>query len=635
MDKRQALPEGYQLHGGRQTYKIEKFISSGANSMVYQASYQDTLMSQHIHTVLIKELYPYTPDGGITRDEQMQLHVKADAEKLFEFHKNSYLSGNQVHLILGMDADRNIAQNLDSFEQNQTLYTVFSARKGQTLGDVLKQKKGFPSLTDAVLCIQNILYALRIFHSHGFLHMDLSPENIFLLDTQDESFPSEILLLDFNSVCCIEKGSDKEELFRLSYYPGKEGYMAPEILLQKTDELGPWTDLYSVCCIFYCILMDGERPQDMELKREPEIISPYSRLLLHEKEVAAMQVNRILSKGMHVLPDQRYQNTEELLKDTQELLEILNGTRRIAVEVVPEGQNSRIPAAAGQKRKRKILLASLAGAVVLAGTAAAVFLNQPPKEDTVLDLTQYPLETDDSVILTQQNVRYPLKDNIMEVQVQGDTAVRILLKDFTYERDTTDALDTYSFFSFYNGKGDKRGWQNAGLTYDFFYTEDNRLHTELPFQDTEEFPLEYVGVIMQNFNYSESNVLLEVTGCTLVDGAGNSYEMTELLGSHLLFFDENYWQQNLITQQNQEYVENFSDILGGKLVVDAQVCDLDPVLEVSWSSDHPEIASVDDRGRVHGLRQGTATLTARIRSRQTGEERSTQMLVHVISKLPG
>ena len=89
----------------------------------------------------------------------------------------------------------------------------------------------------------------------------------------------------------------------------------------------------------------------------------------------------------------------------------------------------------------------------------------------------------------------------------------------------------------------------------------------------------------------------------------------------------------MITTQNREYVETFDDIRGGKLIVDAQVGYLDPLLEVSWESDNPEIATVDERGRVTGVRQGIATLTATIRDKETGEERSTQMLVNVISKL--
>ena len=56
MDKRISLPEGYQLFHGGKSYTIKKYISAGGNSMVYQAWYEDTLMPEKMHTVLIKEL---------------------------------------------------------------------------------------------------------------------------------------------------------------------------------------------------------------------------------------------------------------------------------------------------------------------------------------------------------------------------------------------------------------------------------------------------------------------------------------------------------------------------------------------------------------------------------------------------
>ena len=71
MDKRISLPEGYQLFHGGKSYTIKKYISAGGNSMVYQAWYEDTLMPEKMHTVLIKELYPYDSLNRIQRNENM------------------------------------------------------------------------------------------------------------------------------------------------------------------------------------------------------------------------------------------------------------------------------------------------------------------------------------------------------------------------------------------------------------------------------------------------------------------------------------------------------------------------------------------------------------------------------------
>lgn len=636
MDNRIRLPEGYRIsHGGR-SYTISRYVSVGGNSIVYQAWYQDSLMPEKTHQVLIKELYPYDPAGRITRRENMCLEIGPGAEKLYGDHKKSYLLGNRVHLTLAPEGKGGIAENLDSFEENGTVYTVLTARKGQVLAEMLKEKRYFPSLEDTVKCIRGLLNILELFHEHRLLHLDVSPDNIFILDPREKgAFPTELLLLDFNSVYSM----DDQTTYLGDYYPGKPGYMAPEAVLSRTGEMGPWTDLYSVAAVWYTLLCDGKAPEDMEISNEKELVSPYSRLLLHEKEVAAEQVNRILTRGLCIMPSDRYPSIRDMREDIQELSDILTGAVRIPVFRTPAAGNRKRPAA-GIWAAGAVLLACAAffgGRMSLTaekgGSAASGETDVVTTENTKLDLYQFPLETDDSVVLTQQDVRYPLVDNRMDVQVQTSTAVRIMLRDYEHSRDTSEVIDTYSLFTFYTGEGDKRGWQNADLTYDFFYTEDNTLHMELPFQDPNHFNLDYVGVIFQNFNYDESELILDITRCTLVDGEGNSYEMTELLGSHLLFFDEERWQQNMITTENRKYVETFDDIRGGRLIVDARACYLDPVLEVTWTSDNPDIATVDERGRVQGLRQGTATLTATVRDKNTGEERSTQMLVNVISKL--
>ena len=638
MDNRIILPRGYQLiHDGR-IYTISSYVSAGGNSVVYQARYRDSLMPEKMHTVLIKELYPYDALGRISRNEDMKLEMEAGACEFFEHHRESFLLGNRIHLTLAGEGKGGIAENLDSFEENGTIYTILTARSGWVLAELFEKKKEFPTLQSVILCMQNLLRTLEIFHEHRLLHLDVSPDNIFMLEpARSGEFPVELLLLDFNSVYSLDSPEENEIE---DYYSGKQGYMAPEAILRKKSELGPWTDLYSATAVFYCLLSSEKPPEDMELMRNHELISPYSRLLLHEKEVTAEKVNQILKKGFSMLPSERYQNTREMMEDIRELKDILDGKIRIPVWRADgtrqeETENRKRTQIGGLKRKWTARAAMAVG--ILAISAGAFYggrmSGRREPENTVLDLTQFPLETDDSVVLTQQDVRYPLVDNRMDVQVQTSTAVRIMLKDYEHKRDTSEVIDTYSLFTFYTGEGDKRGWQNADLTYDFFYTEDNALHMELPFQDPNHYNLDYVGVIFQNFNYDESQLILDITRCTLVDGEGNAYEMTELLGSHLLFFDEERWQQNMITTQNREYVETFDDIRGGKLIVDAQVGYLDPLLEVTWKSDNPEIATVDERGRVKGVRQGIATLTATIRDKETGEERSTQMLVNVISKL--
>ena len=281
MDNRIKLHDGYRLNGASRTYTIEKYISAGSNSMVYEAWYRDTLMPEHLHTVLVKELYPLDDQGKITRDAHMNLVIPEEAKGVFEYHRASFLQGNQAHLELAGEGKGHIAENLDSFEANNTLYTILSARTGEVLESFLKGGKGFPALTEAVLCFRSILYGLKPFHSRNLLHLDISPDNIFLLSpAEDKDFPTEVLLLDFNSVYSM----DKKLLNECQYYLGKQDYMAPEVIMHNENELGPWTDIYSACAVFYEILTGERLPQDREIRDMRELVSPYSGLLLHEKE---------------------------------------------------------------------------------------------------------------------------------------------------------------------------------------------------------------------------------------------------------------------------------------------------------------------------------------------------------------
>lgn len=494
------------------------------------------------------------------------------------------------------------------------------------------------------MCINNLLTALAGFHNHGLLHLDISPDNIFLLSPEEKGgFPTDLLLLDFNSVYSLEEKSESE----YQYYLGKEDYMAPEIFLHQKTELGPWTDLYSVCAVFYEILTGEKLPKDRELERNRELVSPYSRILLHEKERTAEKLNAVLRKGLELLPQKRYQDIGEMKGDIQELLGILNGTIRFA-PLAPEEVPKKKGTGGKWRAFAQVSAGVLAGAVIMGGlnwgygqamgqrVQSEAENPEAPEteelEDTQIDLSLIPLELDDSVVLTEKNVRWPLEDNIMNLQEQTSTSVRVMLKDYSHKRNLEDVYEQYSLFCFYSGKGDKRGWQYGDRTYDFFRTEDNALQMVLPFQDTNDFDLSYIGVVFANYNYDKSTALLDITSCTLTDGEGNRHEITDLIGSHLLYFDEENWQWNLTTDQNQDFVDDFGDIYGGNLTVDAQVGYLEPVVDVKWESEDPDIARVDPDGRITAVNRGYTTLTVTLTDKETGETKSTQMIVNVVRK---
>ena len=71
---------------------------------------------------------------------------------------------------------------------------------------------------------------------------------------------------------------------------------------------------------------------------------------------------------------------------------------------------------------------------------------------------------------------------------------------------------------------------------------------------------------------------------------------------------------------------------GGKILVNAEINRLAPLLEVTWESDNPDVATVDQKGVITAVALGQAKITVTVRDKTAGTERSTQLLVNATHK---
>lgn len=318
MDDRVALAAGANICLGGTDRRIESVLGKGANALAYQAVYRDEAQPDQIHRVLIKELFPWRPEGGISRGENGALTCAPEAESFFSAHKKSYLRGNQVHLELQSARADKVPLNLNTYQVNGTLYTLMGHSGGRTLRDAVCGREPLPLKTLACWT-RNLLYSLRAFHERGLLHLDVSPDNILLqpLDQGKPEIARELLLIDYNSAWSREELAGKEELF-LSL---KEPYSAPELRLRDLDSVGPASDLYSVCVVFLTCLL-GAPPKGLVRKIPPV---GNSAALRDVSATVFHQVLTILRKGLKAPPGQRYQTADEAIADFTELLERLDG----------------------------------------------------------------------------------------------------------------------------------------------------------------------------------------------------------------------------------------------------------------------------------------------------------------------
>ena len=199
----------------------------------------------------------------------------------------------------------------DTFEENMTAYIVMEFVEGITLKQHL-EKNGTMKPNDCIELLRPIMNALCSVHHEGFVHRDISPDNIMIQPD------GRLRLLDLGAAKEFTKDSSGH-----SELVVKKGF-SPIEQYAETGNIGPWTDVYALCAtMYYCMI--GKLAPDA-LDRIDGSLVEFPAAKLQEPMTAAM--SSALQAGLVVDPKQRIQSIEELLKR-------LSGSKRSSLKLAP------------------------------------------------------------------------------------------------------------------------------------------------------------------------------------------------------------------------------------------------------------------------------------------------------------
>lgn len=128
-------------------------------------------------------------DNLLTVADEYKALFEEDANRFKNTYKtiNNYLYGN-------LSATNFHTFQLGLFEGNNTIYTLTSCDYGQVWENI--KDKSLDSLLKIILAVTK---AVEMYHNAGFLHLDIKPKNIFILDSISEI----VKLFDFDSLTNI------------------------------------------------------------------------------------------------------------------------------------------------------------------------------------------------------------------------------------------------------------------------------------------------------------------------------------------------------------------------------------------------------------------------------------------------
>ncbi len=270
-------------------YEILREVGRGGMAMVYLARQTDL-----DRFVALKELGAF--------------HA-SDPSFAQRFLRESRVAGSLSH--------PNIVTVHDYFEHDGTPYIAMEyVERGS-----LRPYVGRMNMAQIGGVLEGLLAGLTHAESHGIVHRDLKPENLMV--TAD----GRVKIADFGIAKATTKMQTGAFLTATGTTVGTPTYMAPEQAMAQ--DIGPWTDLYSVGCMAFELFTgnvpfhDSDAPMAILLRHVNEPIAPVKSIRPEVDPRISDWIEQLLVKD----PTQRTQSAQDAWDEFEEIMLGLLGPR--------------------------------------------------------------------------------------------------------------------------------------------------------------------------------------------------------------------------------------------------------------------------------------------------------------------
>ena len=224
-----ALRAGTVLN---QRYIVGRVLGQGGFGITYLA-WDKSLNAR----VAVKE---YMPNDMAARvGTTVSVAMKSRAE---DFTYGLERFNEEARTLAKFMGQPNIAGVTDYFDENGTSYFVMDYIEGISFKTYIANAGGKVSAEEALDVMIPVLRALTAVHAEGFIHRDVTPDNIYI--TKD----GNVKLLDFGSArySLGDKSKSLDVILKVGYAP-KEQYT-------RRGRQGPYTDVYSCAACLYAAI---------------------------------------------------------------------------------------------------------------------------------------------------------------------------------------------------------------------------------------------------------------------------------------------------------------------------------------------------------------------------------------------
>lgn len=290
-------------------FRIENVRGVGGSCIAYEVSfYEDGCI---LHKGILKEFCPAYL-GNLNRDNREiivpEKYISQFQNGLSEF-KETYCSINE-YIASNASASNYHPVQLGLYKGNNTLYTLSSYDYGNSYDQIIDSS--LYSLAKIMLAIAK---GVQQYHNAGFLHLDIKPKNILILDDVIDI----IKLFDFDSLTKID--DIKNGL--VNGIPVPEDYYVPELNDLNLRNIGIQTDIFEIGAMFYLRLFrNAPQPENMGYDSEFEFDN--APLLNGITPKAVFEIEKFFRNTLQISKRRRYKTISQLISQLELIISLID-----------------------------------------------------------------------------------------------------------------------------------------------------------------------------------------------------------------------------------------------------------------------------------------------------------------------
>lgn len=207
---------------------------------------------------------------------------------------------------------KNVIGAYDVVDEGNMHYIVMEFVDGVTLNKYIKEK-GKLSNEETIDISLQIAYGIMAAHKKGIIHRDIKPQNIVINDKKT------VKITDFGIARAITSTTKNISVI------GTVHYISPEQV--RNTKVDFRSDIYSFGCTMYEMItgevpFEGDTPLDIIISHlRNNLQAPH---LKNDKIYKSLE--KIILKAARMLPSERYQKIEDMIKDLEYALKDKEGT---------------------------------------------------------------------------------------------------------------------------------------------------------------------------------------------------------------------------------------------------------------------------------------------------------------------